>query len=952
MSPFLFLAAGRIFSEYKGKLQNLCIVLPNKRGALFLKKHLNKLAGGAIWVPTIVSIEEFAESVSGLVCPDSITLTVELYNCWITLDKHKEETFQDFVKWSNTVLQDFNELDRHLVNAEDLFRNLDELRHIENWSLNAEPLSEFQERYLSFMEDLGELYDRFKNKLLVERKGWQGLAYRHAVENLEKNQFTPQFEKIIFCGFNALNKAEQQIFSRLKKSGKAEIIWDLDEYYFNDPVQEAGNFLRKNFQNEFLRSPNFISNDLLTQEKDIEIIGTPRGMGQVMEASACIKKWSQQGISKENMALILADETLLFPMLSVMPDETDALNITLEYPLHLTAIYDLYEQLLQIQLQAETKMKKTVSFYFKDLYRLFYNPCFRLLMEGGGEFFLQGLIDKIKDANLSFVSASWMISRGGERMKEIAFVFEKWTDGAHAISVLKMVNERMKEYYLQKQNRTIPQKIELEFIFSFSQALNRLDDLIKEFAPVNNLRSVYHLLREVVSEKTVPFFGEPLAGLQMMGVLETRTLDFENVIVLGMNEGILPAGKGGNSFIPWDLKKHFGLPLSSEKDAVYAYHFYKIIQRAKNVCLVYNTETDAFGSGEKSRFLSQLEIELPVRNPAAKVTKRISGGTLPVFASNEITIPKDQQTFLKLEKKCLPVADKPGLSPSSLNLYRDCRLKFWFKYVASVEEEEDVEENMEAGTFGSILHGALENLYRPFLDQALETRDLNISEAAIDKEIRTVYAQVYQEDGAPAGKNLIAVSIIQVYVKKMLEQDKKLVAELAEQKKQLKIIGLEKQLDFVLSVQVGGKEIPVKISGKCDRLDLQGEFFRIVDYKSSVKDADNFVFRDFENLFYEKGNNKLLQLFVYAWLAWKNDLAQPHYLMPCIIPFKNYSGKPERVMADKKQPLIFSAELLLKFEEALKGFVASIFNPTLSFDQTTDTAICEYCGYNLVCGRD
>ncbi|MBC7862111.1 MAG: hypothetical protein IAF38_04000, partial [Bacteroidia bacterium] len=389
MNPFLLQTAQYISNEYKGKFQNLCIVLPNKRGALFLKKHLRQIEGGAIWVPKVISIEELVEGLSELVCPDSITLTIELYNCWISIEKNKEETFQNFIKWSNTVLQDFNELDRHLVNADDLFLNLSDIRHIENWSLSEEPLTDFQKRYLNFMDNLGELYKRFREKLLKAGMGWQGLAYRMAVNNLNRNNFLDRYEKIVFCGFNALNRSEKEIFSKLVEKGKAEILWDIDEYYFNDASQEAGDFLRSNFKKEALRSDKFIGNELLTEKKEIEITGTPRSMGQVIAAGDQVKKWIDAGLNKENMAIVLADESLLFPMLSAMPDVVSVLNITLEYPLHLTAVYDFYEQLLHLQVQAETKNRSSLSFYFKDLYKLFYNPCFRLLFEGGGESYLQ-----------------------------------------------------------------------------------------------------------------------------------------------------------------------------------------------------------------------------------------------------------------------------------------------------------------------------------------------------------------------------------------------------------------------------------------------------------------------------------------------------------------------------------------------------------------------------------
>lgn len=955
MKPFLLKTAEYIYNEYNSKFPRICVVLPNKRGALFLKNYLIELAGKTTWIPTIISIEELIEDLSGLVCPDNITLTIELYNCWTNLENHKNETFDEFLKWSGTVLRDFDEIDRNLVDAKAIFSNLTNIREIENWSLSLEPLTEFQQRYLNFMKSLGDLYNVFSSQMLSKGTAWRGLLYRKAVENVFKNDFTSPFEKFLICGFNALNVAEGKIFSQLKLIGKAEILWDIDTYYFNDMRQEAGYFLRQNFKNSQLKSKHFIENNLETTNKTIEIKGVPRNVGQAAAASSQIKKWINENIDTKNMAVVMGDESLLFPMLSMIPNQVPALNITLEYPLNKTSVYDMYEQILQLQVQAEHNNKKAISFYFKDLYRLFFNPCFNIIYEGKGEFSPSSLVDKIKNYNLTFVSFPWMKKIGGESFEKLNFIFERWENGLIALQALDSVNELFKFYYNSIKNKTTHQKIELEFVLAFSQALNRLKDLLEQNPAINNLNCVYQLLKQVVSEKSVPFFGQPLAGLQLMGVLETRTLDFENVIILGLNEDILPKGRSGNSFIPYDLKRYFGLPLHSEKDAIYAYHFYRLLQRAKNVCLIFNTESDTLGCGEKSRFLTQLEMEMSIKNPNAKISTTILTGTLSVPGKNEITIPKNKIILNRLENKCTG-EKQTGLSPSSINTFSECALKFYFKYIAKMLEKKDVEEDMEAGTFGSILHKTLENLYKPFIGKSLLKENLNFTIEKIASEIKIAYISVYQEVDFLKGKNLLAVNVIELFVQKMLKEDKKLINQLALTNQELKLIDLEKLLTSQLLIQTNNKPMSVKISGKVDRLDWVGEYLRIVDYKTSVNsDKDNFIFKieslKNEELFFGNGNSKMLQLFIYAWLVWKNNLCLPHLIVPCIIPFKNYSGQPNRILDSKKNPILFTEVLLQEFELSLILFVEKIFNNNIPFNQTEDIKKCEYCGYKVICNK-
>ncbi|HEX7413513.1 MAG TPA: hypothetical protein VF411_05660, partial [Bacteroidia bacterium] len=611
MSYFLESVAQHIHTKYADHLDSLCVVLPNKRGGLYLKKHLASMLDKPAWIPDIISIEDFIEKLSGLPTASELTTTFSLYDAYCKITEVNAVSFEQFLRWTPQVIQDFNEIDRYLINHETVFENLKEIREIESWSLAEEKLSSMQENYLVFMKNLGKIYLLMRGAALQDKQVWQGLSNRIAYENIVKNGHMLPFKKVLFCGFNALNLTEEKIISFLVEKNIAEIIWDADTYYVKDEAQEAGTFLRKHFKH-YTKETKFISDDLSATPKTIEITGVAGRMAQVATAIQALHKIIEKDVQLQKTAIVLADETLLLPVLSALPKQVQSVNITLEYPARITPLYGLYEEIIQ----AHLNKKQGDAFYFKDILSILYNPIITTLVTDNTA--LYKAIKKINQSNIIYLRTDLLKTWLGTVFDDIELLLSSFASTEDFVSRLCRFNEKL----IQKIHDTKNRSLELETALIFQKQLNTLHQALLIY-PQISLKALQLLVKQTLTQSGIPFYGEPLSGLQIMGVLETRTLDFDNIIMLSVNENVLPAGKSGTSFIPDDLKRFLQMPLYDEKDAIYAYHFYRLLQRAQHVTLVYNTETDTFGKGEKSRFITQLLSELPTKNKQARIEESI-----------------------------------------------------------------------------------------------------------------------------------------------------------------------------------------------------------------------------------------------------------------------------------------------------------------------------------------
>jgi len=945
---FLKSVAEHVYNHHKDNVDKLCIVLPNKRGALFLKKHLAQTFAKTIWLPTIISIEELINELSELTIIEEIDLICLLYESYKTCYGTKAESFESFAKWGQLILQDFNEIDRFLADPEQLYDNLKHIKEIENWSLGENNLSEYQTNYLQFMNSLGPIYKHYTSYLLSKSWAYQGLAYRQAVKNVDEAEYPNQFAKLLFCGFNALNAAEIKIIQTLKNKQQAELLWDADSYYLNNTNQEAGDFLRQNFSLFPNKEQSFIENNF-SEEKTINILSVPKQIGQAQVVKQSLQALINEGVPLDKVAIVLANEKMLWPILKQIPAEVQVVNITMEYPIQYTSCYELIDQLVQLQLNYSKQNRQHKTIYFKDLLGLLRHPIFRAYAASNN---LKPnwnlMINQINQRNLVFITSKNLHEIFGENLYVFELLVKNYDSTALFCKQLQLMIDQLINYFIS-QNQNTQLALEQEYLNILNLNFNRLSDIISKYLHFNTWPAFKQLFTQVIGSLSSPFVGEPLQGLQVMGVLETRTLDFDYLILVNVNEGILPAGKTNGSFIPNDLKRVFGLPLYSEKDAIYAYHFYRLMQRAKQITITYDSETDSLGKGEKSRFVTQLQMELKQFNSKIRIEERtvIDENYVQAVDTN-IIVSKNQSTLEPIYKKAESNSEFGSLSPSSLIVFKECSLKFYFRYAAHLKVSESVEEVAEANTFGSILHKSLELIYADQIGKQLHSAMLYKKIAEVSDFVRKAYMLFFDEKN-PSGKNILHEEVIKVYTKKVLQSDVDLIEDLKTKKQFLKLIDLEKEFSASLIINDKGIEKQIYVKGKIDRIDLAGNDYRIIDYKNSIKQSDKFTFTSFDELFSDVDYNKQLQLIIYAWLLYKNKFCAPENMRPCIVPLKVFSNEPTGIKGENKQDLIFTSDFLNDFEKALGSFIESIFDESTNFVQTHDTDICLYCDYNKIC---
>ena len=945
--PFLKSVADYIYQNYKDNVEKLCLVLPNKRGALFLKKHLAQTFGKTIWLPAIISAEELIEELSGLKTIEEIDLLCHLYESYKVCCGADAETFESFAKWGQIILHDFNEIDRYLVDAKQLYSNLKDIKEIENWSLGAESLSNYQSNYLRFMQSLSVIYEHFSQYLCANGWAHQGLSYKTAVAKFSTNTYTDRFYKIIFCGFNALNAAELKIFNALFTQKKADLLWDADKYYLNDTNQEAGFFLRNNFQ-LFQTSKRLFVEDNFHTAKEINIIAVPKQIGQAQVVKQTIQKLIDDNIPLDRVAVVLANEKLLWPVLQQLPSAVTHVNITMEYPLKYTSTFSFLDTLLLLQINYSKQKRSHKTIYHKDLIALLRQPLFESFAKSKGlDVNVQSVISQISKRNLSFISADTLQNLFGDSYTVLRQLLQPTPSVSQLCQNFLDVIQSTISFFADLSS-TNNSTLELEYLRIILKTFNRLTDLLLKYTQFNDLQAFKQLFLQVVGNASAPFIGEPLQGLQIMGVLETRTLDFDHVILVNVNEGVLPSGKSVNSFIPNDLKRAFGLPLYAEKDAIYAYHFYRLLQRASEITITYDSQTDTFGKGEKSRFLTQLQLEMKQFNASINIHESVASyNDFQETLNNVVVIHKDKAVLDTILEKVTSQDPFGALSPSSLITYKDCPLQFYFRYGARLKEIKEVEESAEANTFGSILHLSLENLYKPFIGKVLHAQELKEQLHNIENIVHQSFISFFDQV-KPLGKSLLQQEVICVYVKKLLKNDIKFINTQLEQQNFLTLNHLEKEFTTSLDINIEGKFTTIYIKGKIDRIDSIGGISRIIDYKSSVKGDEEFKFSGFEKLFHDKKFNKQLQLMIYAWLLYKNGINAAEKIQPCIFPFKNFSEEPRYILNDKS-PFVFTKEFLDTFELELKRFIESIFDHSMAFEQTNDEDSHIYCPYNTIC---
>jgi len=911
MQSFLNQIAEELW-EKNDSFDNLIFILPGKRAGTFLKNSISKIAIKTIFAPEIYSIESFVEVISGLSYATNTQQLFELYNVYINMGSEEKESFYSFSKWGQILLQDFNEIDRYLVPPDKLFSYLSVVQEMNQWHLKPNK-TKFIEDYLSFWNNLEELHCKFNKNLLENGLGSQGLVYREACNKLSDYINKSTNKKHIFVGFNALNKAEVFIIKKFLKEGKADVFWDIDNYFLEDKIHDAGFFIRQ-YQKEwsyFKDHPLKGLSEYYCTTKNIQITGVPKKTSQAKYVGNLIsiinKKDSKQ---IKNTAVILGDETLLNPILNSLPAEINKVNITMGYPLDKNPLAGMFTQLFDLYIQLDSR-----GWFYKSLVSFLSHPYVQKILSTDDLNIVARIKTEINKRNWIYITPSKLESMFPETYEGLTLLFSdenvdpiKFLDRVIAIIELLKV-----KFQLQENN------LDLEYLYKFYTLFNELKLLSIKYPFLKDLKALQSIFKELISSEKVNFRGEPLEGLQIMGMLESRNLDFETVIVTSVNEGILPAGKTNNSFIPFDIKREFGLPAYKEKDAVYTYHFYRLLQRAKNIYLIYNTEPDVIEGGEKSRFISQL---LTDENHIENIITKIAVPQINSIVNSPVSIKKDSDIMNKISAVL-----KKGLSPSSLTNYIKNPINFYKQKILKLEEALEVEETIASKTFGTILHKAMEILYDPFLGSILTEGKLNEQIQKIRAVVKSELLKIYAEEDISRGKNLIAFNVIVAYINSFILKE---IQDIKHHN--IKIIALEN--DLSIKIDVPGIETPVTLKGTLDRVDEKDGMLRILDYKTGSVLNSNVEVVLWDEIIENYDRSKAFQLLCYSFMY--QNIKPIEKMNAGIISFKNlgsgpfyFSTKNSRNTSNKDFNI--TKDTLVLFKEQLVKLIQEIANPEVPF---------------------
>jgi hypothetical protein len=935
MTPFLLDIATELVNN-KRPLERYTLVFPNRRAVLFFKKHLASLVQSPVFSPKLVTIEEFISGFSVLKVPDRLELVYRLYRTYRDLSG-LSETFDQFYFWGDMLLRDFNDIDKYLVNAAHLFKAIANLKELDAtfdyltdeqkkflhnfWSTFSNGGQETRKKFLEVWNQLSTLYDHYRDDLRQAGLAYEGMLHRDVAGLV--GQLTENNEELLFIGFNALTKAEEEIIGHFVTNCGSRVYWDIDEYYLNSEWQEAGRFFRTYkansvFSKTFLRDvpANF------RKHKNVQVFGAPQPVAQAKLLGQVLEEELKTKWVAEETVVILPDEKLLLPVLHAVSGYVEELNVTMGFPLASTPMFNLIELAVELQLT-----RKGDHFHHQPVLALL-GHAYGSAPNPADAYAKQ---KEILKNNRVFIPKNFLAS----------------ASNLHRILFTEAVPAQATDYVRNVINclgsLDAIGKLDKEYAYYFLKLINRLDEVLgKEYS---SWQAFIKLFRQLVHSQRIPFSGEPLRGLQVMGMLETRNLDFKNVCILSLNEGALPAYETKGSYLPHSIRKAYALPTVDHQDAMYAYLFYRTLQRAENIFLFYNTETDVLGQGEMSRLLQQLIYESGL-NPLHKILS----SPLRPHPVEPIVIEKSDQVIALIAKINDGNSRFKGISPSALNAYLECRLQFYLKHIIKIREADEVEEDLDARVLGTLLHHMMEQFYKNLTaekkSRLVEPDDFE----GLDKKLATLLDQAFMEyyhlDPTKKveydGQRIIVREVVNQIARRILEEDRKYAPFTLE--------GTEiKGLTYSIRIhQLPGVAI---LGGTIDRVDRRGDVVRVIDYKTG---RDKLDFESVESLFMrnDKRNKAAFQTLLYALLYMKNTDLEGIRVVPGLFNRVNlFEDDFNFGFRLEKEPLVDIRSVLPEFEARLKEVVEEIFDPTTVFDQTTDIKTCRFCPYKAICYR-
>ncbi len=1002
MNTFLDQSASHIFANHGIALDDVWVILPTRRGVSLFKQAIAHHSEVPFLAPHTIAVDDFITQASGLQLIDSVSLLFETFEVFRQIDPNVE--FEQFIGWASVLLADFDRIDQYLLEPHELFSYLSAAKTLERWNLDlpkaAKPLVETAgtARYFQLFENLNMAYHALHLRLEEQGLAYRGMAYRRLAENVETLvRDNPAYEKLYFVGFNALSRAEEKMLRTLVEADKGEMLWDADAYYLDDPKQEAGQFLRKYRDDGWLFGKNDrqrIGNELTRTPKTIRIIGVPNASMQTKVAGKICKEEGERGgegrrgqegergqgqgqppsspsslsslsSPHKKTAIILADETLLVPMLYALDESVTELNVTMGLSLRSSLLFTLVDTVFEMQRTMhefrtrDGRDLKIPKFHHRHVVKALNHPFLQqyervrnLLSrpeddEYGIEHPLLGWIQETILTRQWAYLAERDLAELCQHDELLTTIFQRWPtdDPTVAIRSLYKLIELLRDVYRATQDA-----IETEYLYLFFTLLQQLETTIEKQrqiadAPPVTLRSFRQFLYELIRQTTIPFTSEGNSQLQVMGMLETRAIDFDRVIILSANEGTLPQTRRLNSLIPFDIAIELGLPTYRDQEAVMAYHFYRLLQRASDITLIYTTSPNAYGpgKGEPSRFIRQIEHELI---PRSRGNITVSYPTVRFGKPNEIVPDKGEWTVAKtpdIQDRIRRTLTQKGLYPTALNQFVDCSLSYYFSRVVGISEEEEVEEKMGSREFGDWLHKTLETL-----DINYHLQGQPVDEEIVKAVLESTFKDVMKGRVMESGINLMLYDVARRLMLDFQRQQATLI--------DLTVLGTEQKLETTINVLLDSGEIlPVKIAGKIDRIERYNGKIRIVDYKTGKVDLPGTKSGTDarQQLLAEGGSKwgKARQLWLYKYLFLTGTDLNPHQL-PVTAGF--YSFRDVKASL-KENPISFGegseADYVTQTEQILGDLVRRLLDPAEPFRKTDAIETCKYCPYTGICGR-
>lgn len=922
-------------------------VLPNRRSLKFFQMYLGQeygaVTGKPLFSPQILTVSDFFAGLSGITTADSVEQLYILYKEYIKL-KYKlegfekgslKEPFDEFVHWGDTLLKDFNDVDKYMVDARQLFTNIRDLKELDGdfsflsprqfeavkcfWTnyLRGGKFSGKKEFFTSMWEIMYQLYLNFNRSLQEKGVGYEGMIYRKAAESVEGADFP---KRVVFIGLNAPNKCERRVMQYLRECGKGDFYWDFYGPMLTDRRNSASEIIRECVK-EFPSLYGIDGGTLPVGEQKVKVYASPSGVGQAFVVQKILEELYPAGVVEPgeafSTAVVLPDENLLLPVLDSIPNKFNSINVTMGYPITTTSLISFMGLLQQLQEDVREKGGKW-CFYHKSLLELLSHEYVKKLAPDASN----AVRKRVVEGNMIYIpQGSSVLGDDGFISMLLKVVREPREIANFQMEVLKVLDGRLESW-------------DREFIYQYYLKINALAGLDIPMEAATYYRLADRLCRGI----TVPFKGEPLAGLQVMGTLETRALDFENVIIISANEGKFPASSVEHSIVPYNLRMGFGLPTYELQDGIAAYHFYRSISRAKNLFMVYDTRNDGIGTGEVSRYVKQLKYHFGVDVQEMAVT-------LPPAPAEAGRVPEMAKSPQVMEK-LLGMYTGGGeryLSATAINNYISCPLKFYIENVEGIREEEEVSESVGGNDFGSIFHHVMEGLYAGSVGKVLgkgDIKGLAKEEKLIGKLIHEGFAE-YMRIEELEGQHRIVEALLRKYVALALKEDEELAP--------FKYIAGERRFKYRLPVRDGSLEVNFKAI--IDRIDIlvEGNHTRISDYKTGSVNPPDSKF-ELQQLFDKNLDGKykaVLQLYLYAVIYFADKLEKGERVEDAVLAI--YPLK--KIAKDHLMQLLLENDSLVEFKRLLIGCVEEIFNPDVPFYANPQDHVCKYCSLAALCGK-